>query len=151
MSDNCRDMGDTKAEARSPSGDRALGILGRGSIPQAPRVTMYTSAAVGPPFGSGSLPTRVEPNTIVSPFHESDALDSLATVLIGASRWIGADQPAVSVTRDAVQMSGSALRPPTRVESNTTSSPSFRTFGRVSSFAVFSPGASWAAPRSTLK
>src|ERR671923_1572011 len=99
------------------------------------------------PSGASSLPGRVDPNTIVVPSHDNEARVSLAAELTGASRWMGAFHPDPSVGRVAVQMSGPPSVPG-RVESNTTSRPSCRTFGRVSSAAVFNPGTSCAGPQS---
>src|SRR5690349_4971177 len=97
------------------------------------------------------LDGRVDPNISRVPSHDSDARVSPAAVLMPFSRWTRLPHRSSSDDRVAVQISG-LLPPiaPVRVESQTISRPSWRTFGRASLAVLSRPGARYARPKSTL-
>src|SRR5690242_9890301 len=97
-----------------------------------------------------SPPGRVDPNTRVSPSHDKDARDSPAALLMPLSSCTAVPHGSSTDERDAVQMSV-APSDPVRVESQTISSPSWRTFGRASLAELLTPPeANCAGPKLTL-
>jgi hypothetical protein len=94
-------------------------------------------------------PDRPDPNINTVPSHDSDARVSLTTLLMPGPRFDATPHGASTEDLRAVQTSWPPSVP-YRLESNTISSPSCRTFGRASlmpaSDVLTPPGASWAGP-----
>src|SRR4029079_16259877 len=92
-------------------------------------------------------PAGARPKYSVSPSQENDGRLSLrSAVLIASPRVTGADHGSSTLSREAPQMSCRPF-PPGRLDENTTSRPSLRTFGWMSFAALLSSATGAAGPK----